>query len=69
MSVLRALREKRGVTQQELADMLNITQGAISQWELGLSYPRTELIPLLAKALNCSIQDLFAYPDTQDDPA
>ena len=33
------LRKKQGLTQQQLAKKLNITDKAVSKWERGLSYP------------------------------
>lgn len=34
---IRRLRKERGMTQKELAALLNITDKAVSKWELGLS--------------------------------
>lgn len=39
---IRDQREKRGLTQTELATALNRTQGAVSQWELGKTEPDFE---------------------------
>jgi transcriptional regulator with XRE-family HTH domain len=47
------------LSQVQLAEKLNITQGAVSQWEMGLSNPKSEILPELAKALNCTIDELF----------
>lgn len=44
MATLRALREKRLLTQAELAGELGVTVGAISQIERGISRPRFKLI-------------------------
>lgn len=52
-------REKRGITQAELADRLCVTQGAISQWETGKSFPRAELLPKLADILGCTVDELL----------
>ena len=52
-------REKRGITQAELADSLCVTQGAISQWETGKSFPRAELLPKLADILGCTVDELL----------
>ena len=45
------LRKKQGLTQQQLAKKLNITDKAVSKWERGLSYPDITSISMLAKAL------------------
>lgn len=59
MNAIIKLRERKGLSQKELADILNITQGAVSQWELGLSRPTSKILPELAKALGCTIDELF----------
>lgn len=59
MNAIVKLRRKQGLSQAQLAEKLNITQGAVSQWEMGLSKPKSEILPELAKALNCTIDELF----------
>ena len=59
MNAISRLRKKQGLSQVQLAEKLNITQGAVSQWEMGLSKPKSEILPELAKALNCTIDELF----------
>ena len=39
---LNCLRKKRGLTQQELAEAVNVSRQAISKWELGAAQPSTE---------------------------
>lgn len=41
-------REKRGLTQDQLAQMLNVSRQAISKWELGTAYPDIERYAKLA---------------------
>ena len=36
-----------------------VTQGAISQWETGKSFPRAELLPKLADILGCTVDELL----------
>ena len=59
MNAISRLRKKQGLSQVQLAEKLNITQGAVSQWEMGLSKPKSEILPELAKVLNCTIDELF----------
>lgn len=59
MNTISRLRKKQGLSQVQLAEILNVTQGAVSQWEMGLSNPKSEILPELAKALNCTIDELF----------
>lgn len=56
---LKDLREKLKMSQQELADILHIDRTAITKWENGVTSPKTPMLPQLAKALECTIQDLF----------
>lgn len=52
-------REKQSLTQCELAKLMGVTQGAVSQWEKGIAKPRTDLLPKLAEVLGCTIDDLL----------
>lgn len=56
---ITALRKERGYTQESLAELLNVSPQAISKWENGHALPETALLPLLAKALETSIDALF----------
>lgn len=52
-SVLRAAREKAGLTQHELARLVGAAGGErISRWELGASVPRPDFFVKLARALD-----------------
>ena len=55
-------RKALGMTQQMLAEKLNISFQAISKWEKGISYPDVTLLPMLAAVLNVSIDSLLGYP-------
>lgn len=61
-STISARRKKLGLTQQMLAEKLDISFQAISKWENGTSYPDVTLLPSLAAALNISIDSLLGYP-------
>ena len=58
-SRLKAKREANGITQVQLAIMLGITQGAVSQWEAGQTKPNIELLPKLADILGCTVDELL----------
>lgn len=51
-------RKRAGMTQQELASRVNVTQGCISNWEAGNWAPLKKYFAPLAAALGCSIDDL-----------
>ncbi|HKM34445.1 MAG TPA: helix-turn-helix transcriptional regulator [Lachnospiraceae bacterium] len=46
---IRALREELGMTQEQMADKLNISYQAISKWENSQSVPDTMMLPAIAK--------------------
>lgn len=48
-----------GLSQEELAKKLGVTQGAVSQWETVGGSPFAEKLPELAKILGCTIDELF----------
>lgn len=52
-------RKQFGLTQQELADRLHVTDKAVSKWERGLSYPNVTLLEPLANALDLSVSELI----------
>ena len=59
MNGIKALRERAGLTQFELAKFLNVKQASVSRWECGDSLPSSDKLPELAKILECSIDDLY----------
>ena len=56
---IKELREKRGYTQQQLAEKVDVTRQTISNWELGETSPNPDQLKLLSKALNISIDELL----------
>ncbi len=58
---LRLIRKERGITQEELADMLEVSRQAVSKWEAGNGYPETEKLLLVAKKLEVSLDYLMDY--------
>jgi len=69
---IRKLRIERGYTQKELAEMLNVSQNAVHNWETGKREPNMTMLHNIAKILNKSIILLVEgtedkYPLSQDD--
>ena len=56
---IRELRQARGLSQARVAEDVGVSKPAVCKWETGVSVPRTELLPLLARVLDCSIDELF----------
>ena len=59
-------RKELNLTQQQLAEMLHISDKVISKWETGRSLPDTSMLLPLAKALQISINDLFEGEGTAE---
>lgn len=60
---IKKLRLAANLSQVSLANKSGVTQGALSQWERGESLPASDKLPKLAKALNCTIDDLYEKED------
>lgn len=62
--VISKCRKEKQLTQEQLADLLNVSNKTVSKWERGISYPDITLIPTLAKVLDISVSDLFNVQET-----
>lgn len=56
---LKAIRKKRGYSQQQMAQKLHLTQGAISQWENGLTVPAADQLLSLAEVFGVSVDEIL----------
>ena len=59
MSNLGVLRKNAGLTQQQLADKLNVKRTTLTMWEIGRNNPPTKYLLALADALGCTVEDLL----------
>ena len=59
LSRIKELRRKNKLSQTELAEKMSVGQTAVSMWENGTNFPKSEMLPKLAKVLGCTIDDLF----------
>ena len=64
--ILTKLRKSRGLTQQQLAEMLNVSRRVISYYEGETKYPPTHLIAPLSKALKVSSDELLGIKKIKD---
>jgi transcriptional regulator with XRE-family HTH domain len=64
---LRELRQKYGVTQEQLSAATGLTEGYISNMERGLKVPSLTTILRLAVALDCRVTELVSTFDKVDD--
>ncbi len=56
---IASLRKEKGMTQNELAEKMNVTDKAVSKWERDLSCPDVNTISKLADILEVSIEELL----------
>ena len=65
-AMIRRLREGRGMTQGELARIVDVGDKAVSRWECGRGYPDITLLEPLASALGVSVAELLAGADVSN---
>lgn len=56
---IKAIRKSKGLSQQDLADKLNVVRQTISKWEQGLSVPDSNLLIVLSEALETPVSTLL----------
>ena len=56
---IKELRKKANMTQEQLAEHIGTQQTTISSWEMGIQEPRANTLLRIARALGCSIEELF----------
>ena len=59
---LQKLRKENKMSQEQLAEKLNVSRQAVSKWESNQSYPETDKIIAIAKIFNCSMDELVNSP-------
>ena len=57
--IIAKARKDKDMTQKALAEILRVTDKAVSKWERGKGYPEITLIPALSKALDIPAKDLL----------
>ena len=55
---IQTLRKQKGLSQEKLAEKINVTRQTISNWELGETAPNPEQLILLSKQFDISIDEL-----------
>lgn len=59
-------RKQKGLTQEQLGDLLGVSNRTVSKWEAGASLPGADLIPDIAGALGVSLDVLFGVHTAPD---
>ena len=57
---LQELRKQRGLTQEELAQVLFVSRAAVSKWESGRGYPNIESLKAIAKFFGLTVDELLS---------
>lgn len=57
---MKELRERRGLTQAQIADQLNVDKSSVSKWESGDSTPLRKYRRKLCELLGCTEAELLA---------
>ena len=64
---IKAIRKSKGLSQQDLADKLNVVRQTISKWEQGLSVPDSDLLIALSEALETPVSTLLGETVTESE--
>ena len=65
---LRMARKEKGITQEQLADLLNVSRQAVSKWESENGFPETEKLLAISKELGVSLDYLMDNkPDDENE--
>lgn len=56
---LKIFRKRKGLTQENVAEALNIVRQTISKWEKGVSVPDADMLIRLAEILDVSVNELI----------
>ncbi len=63
---LKQLRKEKQLSQEELAEILDVSRQAVSKWEQGIGYPEVEKLLLLSSKLSISLDSLMETEITQE---
>ena len=58
---LKEARQKKGLSQAEAADKLDVSRQAISRWETGKGFPDINFLPLISELYDISIDELLGH--------
>lgn len=61
-NIFKSIREKHGLTQDQMAERVLVTRQAVSLWETGERLPNTETLKLISKEFDVSINTLLGSP-------
>ena len=66
---LLQLRRAQNLTQEQLAEQLNVSRQSVSKWESGQALPEVDKLIALGKLFNLSVEELLCTEDFANRPA
>lgn len=67
MVAIQFYREKLGITQTVLADLLGVSQSAVANWENGFRKPDIFMLKKIADVLHCTTDELLDTATTHQE--
>ena len=64
-NLIKTKRKEKGLTQEELAQKINVTEKAISRWETGRGTPDISLLVPLSEELGVSVSEILKGKECQ----
>ena len=64
---IKKYRKKRKITQEQLAEVLGVSDQAVSRWENGTTYPDIELLPTIALYFGVTLDELMGMEAIKDE--
>ena len=62
---IKALRQSRGLTQEQLAEKMDVSVQTISRWEKSVNYPDITMLPILASSFNVATDYLLCVNENE----
>jgi len=66
LKFLKAIREKAGLSQKNLAGKLGVDENSVWRWEAGRAYPSVDLGKQIAELLGVSVDELLYGPQSKE---
>ena len=59
--ILKTLRQRNGLTQEQMAARVMVTRQAVSRWETGETQPNTDTLKILSREFDVSVNTCLLY--------
>lgn len=59
MNKIKIFRKEKGLSQEQLAEIMKVGQSTIANWEIGLRYPNVRQAIRLAEILDTTVEELY----------